>query len=74
MLCRNEVVKLERYSLVESLGTYVMGRIRSHNGSSDRNINGKIDSSALGESLGSEFGTDAVPIFRNIGGEWYFQN
>ena len=51
MICRNEVVKLERYSLVASLGTYVMCRIRSYNGSSDRNINGNLDSSALGESL-----------------------
>ena len=61
MLCRNEVVKLERYSLVESLGTYVMGMIRLYNGSSDRNINGNLYSSALGESLVSEVGTDVVP-------------
>ena len=53
MLCRNEVVKLERYSLVESLVTYVKGGIISYNGSSDRNINGILDSSELGESLGS---------------------
>ena len=63
MLCRNEVVKLERYSLVESLGTYVMCRIRSYNGSSDRNINGNLDSSALRESLGSEVGTNVVPSY-----------
>ena len=61
MLCRNEVVKLERYSLVESLVTYVKGGILSYNGSSDRNINGNLDSSELGESLGSEVGTNVVP-------------
>ena len=53
MPCRNEVVKLERYSLVESLVTYVKGRIRSQNGSSDRNIIGNLVSSELAESLGS---------------------
>ena len=60
MLCRNEVVKLERYSLVESLVTYLKGGTISYNGSSDRNINGNLDSSALGESLRYEAVTEVV--------------